>query len=158
MGILIICLIFTYRLKLKVKRLKMALTLDERVEIVLLSGREGWTQRQVADEFNARHPERNPITQSAVEKLVKKFKETGSCVDKPRVGRPSFCMRRHSNWSDCHISCQFPRVPEISDILYYLFYTAQVNNTVMIRARISMTCHIFFLGFIPIFKCNCVCF
>jgi transcriptional regulator len=54
----------------------MALTLDERVEIVLLIGRQGWTQRQVADEFNARHPERNPITHKAVGKLVKKFKET----------------------------------------------------------------------------------
>jgi hypothetical protein len=49
--------IFIYRLKLKVKRLKMALTLDERVEIVFLSGRQGWTQRQVVVEFNARHPE-----------------------------------------------------------------------------------------------------
>jgi hypothetical protein len=37
-GILNIFLIFIYRLTLKVKRLKMALTLDERVEIVLLSG------------------------------------------------------------------------------------------------------------------------
>jgi hypothetical protein len=35
----------------------MALTLDERVETVLLSGRQGWSQRQVADEFNGRHPE-----------------------------------------------------------------------------------------------------
>jgi hypothetical protein len=42
MGILIIFLTFIYRLKLKVKNLKMALTLDERVEIVLLSGRQGW--------------------------------------------------------------------------------------------------------------------
>jgi hypothetical protein len=42
MGILIIFLIFIYRLKLKVKRLKMALTLDERVEILLLSDRQGW--------------------------------------------------------------------------------------------------------------------
>jgi hypothetical protein len=42
MGILIIFLIFIYRLKLKVKRLKTALTLDERVEIVLISGRQGW--------------------------------------------------------------------------------------------------------------------
>jgi hypothetical protein len=42
MGILIIFLIFIYRLKLNVKRLKMALTLDETVEIVLLSGRQGW--------------------------------------------------------------------------------------------------------------------
>jgi hypothetical protein len=38
MGILIIFLIFIYRLKLKVKRLKMALTLDERVVIVWSSG------------------------------------------------------------------------------------------------------------------------
>jgi hypothetical protein len=43
MGIVIIFLIFIYRLKLKVKRLNMALTLDERVDIVLLSGgRQGW--------------------------------------------------------------------------------------------------------------------
>jgi hypothetical protein len=42
MGILIIFLIFIYMLKLKVRRLEMALTLDERVEIVLLSGRRGW--------------------------------------------------------------------------------------------------------------------
>jgi hypothetical protein len=43
----------------------------------------------VADEFNARQPERNPITHSAVGQLVKTFKETGSVVDRPRVGRPS---------------------------------------------------------------------
>jgi hypothetical protein len=55
MGILIIFLIFLYRLKLKVKRLKMALTFDERMEIVFLNGRQGWAQRQVAVEFNARH-------------------------------------------------------------------------------------------------------
>jgi hypothetical protein len=42
MGILFIFLIFIYRLKLKVKGLKMALILDERVEILLLSGRQGW--------------------------------------------------------------------------------------------------------------------
>jgi hypothetical protein len=65
MAILIISLIFIYRLK--VKRLQMTLTLDERVEIVLLSGRQGWIQRQVADEFNARHPERKPITQRSGE-------------------------------------------------------------------------------------------
>jgi hypothetical protein len=35
----------------------MPLTLDERVQIVLLSGRQEWTPRQVADDFNARHPE-----------------------------------------------------------------------------------------------------
>jgi hypothetical protein len=39
MGIFVI---FIYRLKLKVKKLKMALTLDDREEIVLLSGHQGW--------------------------------------------------------------------------------------------------------------------
>jgi hypothetical protein len=42
MGILINFLTFIYRLKLKVKRLQMALTLDKKLEIVLLSGRQGW--------------------------------------------------------------------------------------------------------------------
>jgi hypothetical protein len=37
------------------------------MEIVLLSGRQGWTQRQVADEFNARYPDRNPVTQRSGE-------------------------------------------------------------------------------------------
>jgi hypothetical protein len=41
MEILIIFFILICRLKLKVKRLKMALTLYERVAIVLLSGRQG---------------------------------------------------------------------------------------------------------------------
>jgi hypothetical protein len=61
MGNLIIFLIFIYRLKLKVKRLKMTLTLDERVEIVLFSSRQGWAQRQVADAFNAGSPELQTI-------------------------------------------------------------------------------------------------
>jgi hypothetical protein len=39
----------------------MTLSLDEREEIMLLIGRQGWTQRQVADEFNARHPELQTI-------------------------------------------------------------------------------------------------
>jgi hypothetical protein len=41
--------IFIYRLKLTVKKLKMALTLDARVEMVLLCGRQGCSQRKVAD-------------------------------------------------------------------------------------------------------------
>jgi hypothetical protein len=51
MGILIIFLICIYRLKLKVKRLKMALTLDGRVEIVLLSGRQGWCMPLKSENF-----------------------------------------------------------------------------------------------------------
>jgi hypothetical protein len=43
----------------------------------------------VANEFNARHPKRNPIIYSTDGKLVKKFKETVSVADKPRCGHPS---------------------------------------------------------------------
>jgi hypothetical protein len=71
-GNCIFFLILIYRLKLKVKRLKIALTLDERVKggflVVVRDGHRG--------KFSARHPERNPITHSAVGKLVKKFKGT----------------------------------------------------------------------------------
>jgi transposase len=66
----------------------MSLTLEERIEIMFLCGREGWSQRRVAEEFNTRHPEKNPETQSTVSKLVSKFKETGSVADKRRSGRP----------------------------------------------------------------------
>jgi hypothetical protein len=81
----------------------------------VLTGRQGRTQTQVKDEFNGRHPERNPVAYSAVGKL-NKFKETGSVIDKPRVGRPS--VGEHSNWSDCQISCTFPLVPDFSHNLY----------------------------------------
>jgi hypothetical protein len=40
----------------------MALTL----EIVLLSGRHGWTQRQVADEFNAKYPELQTVVLQSI--------------------------------------------------------------------------------------------
>jgi hypothetical protein len=79
----------------------------------------------VADEFKARHPEKNPITHSAMGKLVKKFKETGS-VEKPQVGRPSVGedirtgltakFHAHSHWLQtfrtfCIIVSQGPLIP-----------------------------------------------
>jgi transposase len=67
----------------------MSLSKEERIELVLLSGREGWSVRKIADDFNARHPRRTPIGFSTVGKVVRKFKETGSVMDKPRSGRPS---------------------------------------------------------------------
>jgi hypothetical protein len=79
---------FFYKLKLKVKRLKMALALDEGVEIVFLGvvrdGPRGkWQMRLMPDILKGIQKH------SAMGKLVKKCKETGSVVDKPRVGRPS---------------------------------------------------------------------
>ncbi|CAI9720341.1 MPC34374.1hypothetical protein [Octopus vulgaris] len=66
----------------------MDLSKEERIELVLLSGREGWSYRKIAEEFNLRHPYRQPIFFTAVGKLIKKFKETSSVLDKPRSGRP----------------------------------------------------------------------
>jgi hypothetical protein len=47
----------------------MSLSLQERVVIILMCGREGWTQRKIAADFNNIHPERNPVSQSLSCKL-----------------------------------------------------------------------------------------
>ena len=65
----------------------MALSKEERIELVLLSGRKIWSYRKIAEEFNLRHPHRQPFYFTTVGKLVTKFKETGSVLDKPRSGR-----------------------------------------------------------------------
>ncbi|CAI9724820.1 Hypothetical predicted protein [Octopus vulgaris] len=79
----------------------MALSKEERIpdrmidlskeesSLVLLNEREGWSYRKIAEEFNLRHPYRQPIYFTAVGKLIKKFKETGSVLDKPHSGRPN---------------------------------------------------------------------
>ena len=68
----------------------MSLSIQDRVEIVLLSAREGWSQAEVAVEFNRRHPDRAlPLHQTTVGRLFKKFKETGSVADRPKPGRPT---------------------------------------------------------------------
>ena len=66
--------------------LKMALSKDERVDLVLLCGREGWSQRKIADEFHLRHPNRQ-INHSSVGRLFSKFKKTGSVLDQTKPGR-----------------------------------------------------------------------
>ena len=65
------------------------LTTAERVEIILLCGREGYTHSDVAREFNCNHPEREEVARSTVNRLLQKFKATGSVADAPRSGRPS---------------------------------------------------------------------
>lgn len=46
---------------------------------------EGWPCREMTDNLNTIHPDRNPVTFSAVAKIVRKFKWTVSAAD----GRPS---------------------------------------------------------------------
>ena len=67
----------------------MRLSIPERIEIVLLYGRQGWSENQTADEFNRLHPERqDPLARTTVGRIMKKFKETGSVHDASRSGRP----------------------------------------------------------------------
>ncbi|CAI9724964.1 Hypothetical predicted protein [Octopus vulgaris] len=50
--------------KLELHRLNnrmMALSKEERIQLVLLSGREGWSYRKIAEEFNLRHPYRRDV-------------------------------------------------------------------------------------------------
>uniref|UniRef100_A0A669B5E7 DUF4817 domain-containing protein n=1 Tax=Oreochromis niloticus TaxID=8128 RepID=A0A669B5E7_ORENI len=61
------------------------LTREERIEIVLISGERG--NRDIAADFNARHPTRPPISHATVSKLLAKFRETGSVLDLPKCGR-----------------------------------------------------------------------
>uniref|UniRef100_A0A0L8I6X9 Uncharacterized protein n=1 Tax=Octopus bimaculoides TaxID=37653 RepID=A0A0L8I6X9_OCTBM len=56
------------------------------IVLVLLSGREGWSYHKITEEFNLRLPYWQPIYFTAVRKLIKMFKETGSVLDKPRSG------------------------------------------------------------------------
>ncbi|XP_025160557.1 uncharacterized protein LOC112589889 [Harpegnathos saltator] len=44
--------------------------------------------QEVADLFNATHPDRNPISKSTVQYTVTCFLETGIVQDRPRSGRP----------------------------------------------------------------------
>jgi len=57
----------------------MSLILDVRVDIIFLSGRQGWTQREVAAKFNVRHPIRKPIPQRS--------RETGEEIYRDRICR-----------------------------------------------------------------------
>jgi transposase len=61
----------------------MGLSKEERIELVSLSGREGWSYRQIADDFNARHLRRTSISSGTVGKVARKFKETGSLGQTP---------------------------------------------------------------------------
>lgn len=66
------------------------LTLSERIEVLMMVG-YGDRQRshhEVCHLFNTVHPERNPISQSTVSRLVAKFRETGDVKDLPKAGRP----------------------------------------------------------------------
>ena len=63
------------------------LTKDERVELILLCGRENYSMRKVADTFNERHPDRT-VHFTTVATLFSKFKRTGSVLDIKHGSQP----------------------------------------------------------------------
>lgn len=63
----------------------MPLGLEENTEIIVLCRykNDGRIYRQVANECNKNHPDRNPVAHNLVQELLKKFKETGPVACKP---------------------------------------------------------------------------
>ena len=66
----------------------MSVAIEERIEIILLCGQIGATNRSVAESFNSSHEGMN-ISHTTVGRLFTKFKETGSVHDKETSGRPT---------------------------------------------------------------------
>lgn len=56
------------------------LSLQEKIEIVIIY-HDALTNREVADIFNARHPEKPPISHTTVSRLLRKFRETGTVAN-----------------------------------------------------------------------------
>ena len=63
------------------------LTMQERVKLVFMFGRDGATYRSVVEEFNRTHSEgEKPLSHTTVCRLIKRFQETGSVADRERCG------------------------------------------------------------------------
>lgn len=67
----------------------MYLTEKERIEILIMLGCDDKTrsQKKVCELFNNKYPHRQAITQSAVSKIERKWRDTGSVKDRPGKGR-----------------------------------------------------------------------
>ena len=64
----------------------MALTTEERIEVILMAGERSF--RVIAADFNNQHPERLPVSHSTGRCLISKFQDTGTVAHKARSGRP----------------------------------------------------------------------
>lgn len=63
---------------------------QKKIEILMMIGYGDRirSQDEVVNMFNAKYPE-DPITQSCVSKVLRKFEENGHVRDRPRSGRPA---------------------------------------------------------------------
>ena len=67
------------------------MTLQERVKLVFMFGKNGATYRSVDEEFNRTYPQREkPLNQSTVFRWIKRFQETSSVADREK------CVRQKS--------------------------------------------------------------
>ena len=64
----------------------MALTTEERIEVILMSGERSFCIR--AADFKNRHAERLPVSHNTVGCLISKFRDTGTLAHKGRSGHP----------------------------------------------------------------------
>ncbi|XP_025161887.1 uncharacterized protein LOC112590219 [Harpegnathos saltator] len=67
--------------------------------------------QEVADLFNATHPDRTPISKSTVQYIVTRFLETGTVQDRPRSGRPKSAI---NNDMSLDVLLSFQENPHIS--------------------------------------------
>lgn len=69
----------------------MRLTETERIEILIMigCGDKARIQAEVRDLFNTKYPNREPVSQSTISKIQRKFRETGHVRDLPKRGRKS---------------------------------------------------------------------
>jgi len=64
------------------------LTLQQRVKLHFMFGKNGATYRSVAEEFNRTHHEREKtLNHTTVCCLIKRFQEPGSVADRQRCGQ-----------------------------------------------------------------------
>ncbi|BFZ15076.1 hypothetical protein BsWGS_18115 [Bradybaena similaris] len=64
------------------------LTVQERVKLVFMFGRDVATYRSVTQKFNHNHPKpEQPLSHTTVCHLIKSFQKTGSVADSERSGR-----------------------------------------------------------------------
>ena len=76
------------------------LSRNERVQLIFMYGVPGATNRSVAEAFNRRNPNRSPIHQVTVGRLIKRFSETGSVADRPEGGEEELqLVRKVHLWS-----------------------------------------------------------
>ena len=88
----------------------MALTTEERLEVILISGERSFSV--VAADFNNRDPERLPTSHNTVRCLISKFRETGIVADKARNDRPKSAPHE----THCQPQSQFLGILKLSPL------------------------------------------